>query len=345
MTPRETTVAVAVVGDMLNYLSARGVATSPALMAIGLNPRFAESPDSRVRGSVVERLWNYAVEQTGDEIIGLHMAEEYNPGALDILGYVVLSCQTVGEVLERVARYARILNDGMRIDLVREGQSAVLRCTYVDGTDNYLLRSPQHAIDATWGGLARELRRLASEPVLATSVWFRHEAPRTATHRDEYHRVVGTAPRFAAAEDRFAIAVSHLDATLPSANAALLSVFDQHAEATLQTIAQSNSRAGEVARVVSQKLKGSVPVLDEVAKELAMSRRNLQRTLRESGTSYQALLDEVRRDLAIRHLANPATSAGQVGFLLGFSEPSAFHRAFKRWTGKSPSQFRTTATA
>lgn len=345
MTPRETTVAGAVVGDMLNYLSARGVPSSAAIATIGLDPRFAESPDNRVRGSTVERLWSYAVEQTGDEIIGLHMAEEYNPGALDILGYVVLSCHTIGEVLEKVARYARLLNDGMRIELVREEKSAVMRCSYLEGTDNYLLRAPQHAIDATWGGLARELRRLSGEPLHPTSVWFGHAPPRSAAHRDEYHRVLGTAPRFSAAEDRFTMPISHLEATLPSANAALLKVFEQHAEAGLQTIAKGHSHAGEVARVVSQKLKGSVPGLDDVAKELAMSRRNLQRTLRESGTSYQALLDEVRRDLAIRHLANPSTSAGQVGFLLGFSEPSAFHRAFKRWTGKSPTQFRMTATA
>ena len=67
--------------------------------------------------------------------------------------------------------------------------------------------------------------------------------------------------------------------------------------------------------------------------------------LRNDGTSFQKLLDDVRRDLAISHLANPATSADQVGFLLGFSEPSAFHRAFRRWTGKAPSAFRTRAAA
>ena len=95
-----------------------------------------------------------------------------------------------------------------------------------------------------------------------------------------------------------------------------------------------------VARVLSQKLKGRAPALHEVARELSMSSRNLQRTLHDAGTSYQSLLDSTRRDLAIRHLANPATSAGQVGFLLGFSEPSAFHCAFRRWTGKPPSAFR-----
>jgi AraC-like DNA-binding protein len=123
----------------------------------------------------------------------------------------------------------------------------------------------------------------------------------------------------------------------------LLQVFEQHARAALPAAGVDDSRADQVARVLSRKLKGSVPALHEVARELSMSSRNLQRTLRDAGTSYQSLLDDVRRDLAIRHLANPATSAGQVGFLLGFSEPSAFHRAFRRWTGKPPSAFRAAA--
>jgi AraC-like DNA-binding protein len=345
MTPRETTVAASVVGDMLNYLSARGVPTPAALAATGIDPRFATPSDNRVRGSLVERLWSFAVAQTGDQVVGLHMAEQYNPGALDILGYVVLSCRTIGEVVEKLARYVRLLNDGMRMELVRDARTATLRCTYVENTDNYLLRAPQHPIDATWGGLARELRRLTGTPLHPTSVAFRHAAPSSAADRAEYERVIGGPVRFSAAEDSFTMPVAHLDLVLPSANAMLLHVFEQHAEAALRAIGDDDSPASQVARVVSQKLKGSAPALDDVARELAMSRRNLQRTLRESGTSYQLLLDEVRRDLAVRHLANPATSAGQVGFLLGFSEPSAFHRAFKRWTGKSPSEYRITSAS
>ncbi len=344
MTPRETTVAASVVADMLNYLSTRGVTIGAALSATEIDPHFASSPDSRVKGSRVEQLWSFAVAQTGDQVIGLHMAEEYNPGALDILGYVVLSCRTIGEVLEKLARYARLLNDGMRVELVRDSRNAVLRCTFVDGADNYLLRAPRHPIDSTWGGLARELRRLAGTPVYPTSVSFRHDPPRKASDRAEYARVLGGPVSFAAAEDRFTIPVACLDMPLPSANATLLQVFEQHAEGALRTIGEHDTPAIQVARVVSQRLKGSVPDLGDVARELAMSRRNLQRSLRQSGTSFQTLLDEVRRDLAVRHLANPATSAGQVGFLLGFSEPSAFHRAFKRWTGKSPSEFRVATT-
>ena len=339
MTPRETTVAASVVADMLQYLERRGVRTDAALGAMGIEPPFPASPDERVPGSRVERLWSFGVDQTGDPLLGLHMAETYNAGALDILGYVILSCRTVGEALEKFTRYARLLNDGMRVELVREGKTAFCRCTYVEGVDNYLLRTPQHAIDATWGGLAREMRRLARTPLGAKAVWFRHAAP-DRTHLADYSRVLGAPVRFGALDDRFIFPSEHLDEPLPSANPLLLEVFEQHARAALPSTDIEQSRADDVSRVLSQKLKGAAPALDEVARELSMSSRNLQRALRDAGTSYQSLLDAARRDLAIRHLANPATSAGQVGFLLGFSEPSAFHRAFRRWTGKPPSAYR-----
>jgi AraC-like DNA-binding protein len=342
MTPRETTIAASVVVDMLQYLSDRGIPTSKALAEARIKPAFSASPDARVPGSQVERLWQVAVEQTGDSLVGLHMGESYNPGALDIFGYVMLSCRTVGEVLEKFARYARLLNDGMRVELVRERNVAYCKCSFVEGADNYLLRTPQHAIDATWAGVARELRRLPVKPISAQAVWFRHPAPRNGQVA-EYERIISAPLRFGAPEDRFVLPIAALAQPLRSANPALLQVFEQHAEAALRNLELEDSRAHQVARVLAEKLKGSTPSLQEVARHLAMSSRNLQRVLRESGTSYQALLDEVRRDLAIQHLTNPATSVGQIGFLLGFSEPSAFHRAFRRWTGKLPSAYRTRA--
>src|SRR5688500_14547539 len=251
MTPRETTVAASVVDDMLQYLARRGVSADVARSAAGIDQATSPvSSDEHVPGSRVERLWSFAVDQTGDSLVGLHMAETYNPGALDILGYVILSCRNVGDALERFARYARLLNDGMRLELVREGKTAFCRCTYVGGIDNYLLRAPQHAIDATWGGLAREMRRLAGTPLGATAVWFRHAAPNPASVA-EYNRVLGAAVRFRAAEDRFIFPSTHLDQPLPSANPMLLEVFEQHARAALQAIAAEPSCADQVARVLS----------------------------------------------------------------------------------------------
>ena len=329
---------------MLQYLERRGIPAAGAARDCGIDLHGLSAKEDRVPGSQVERLWNLAIKRTDDPVVGLHMAEAYSPGALDILGYVILSCRTIGDVLDRLSRYARLLNDGLRIDVTLEGRTAYCRCTFVESMNNYLLRSPDQAIATTWAGLARELRRLTEKPLAPTEVWFRHKVPR-ASDASEYNRVLGAPARFSAREDRFIVPITHLDERVRSANPSLLRAFDQHAEAVLAGLDKQGSAAHQVARVLANRLKGTVPPLGEIARELAMSDRNLQRALRNEGTTFQSLLDQVRRDLAISHLANPATSAGQVGFLLGFSEPSAFHRAFRRWTGRPPSAYRVRATA
>ncbi|HYC52105.1 MAG TPA: AraC family transcriptional regulator [Gemmatimonadaceae bacterium] len=336
---RESSIAASVVADMLQYLERNGISAETATRECGIEPRLSFAADDRVAGSVVERLWQFAVLRTGDPLVGLHMAETYSPGALDILGYVVLSCRTVGDVLDRVAKYMPILNDGMRIDIVREGKRAYCRCTFVESMDNYLLRDARQPVDTTWAGIARELRRLTPKPLAPAEVWLRRSAPSSQEAR-EYVRVFGSQVKFGTREDRFYLPVSHLDERLHSANPALLHAFEQHADGVIARLDTVGSRSQLVAGVLAQRLKGSVPALKEVARALSMSDRNLQRALRNDGTTYQKLLDQVRRDLAISHLGNAQTSASQVGFLLGFSEPSAFHRAFRRWTGKAPNAYR-----
>lgn len=338
----ETTVAASIVADMYQYLEERGVSSAAAARECNIDIRVPPEPDERVSGAAVERLWAFTVRETNDPLVGLHMAEGYNPGTLDILGYVVLSCSTVGEVLDRFSRYVRVLNDGMRVDVVRDGTSAYCRCTFVDATDNYLLRRPREAIDSLWGGVARELGRLAMKPLTASAVWFAQPWP-PASELAEYERVFHAPVQFGASENRFVIASSHLDEPIRSANPALLRVFEKHADDVLARMESHGKPSRRVMEIVAARMKGTVPTLTEVARELAMSDRNLQRALQSEGTSFQKVLDEIRRDLAISHLANPDTSAGQVGFLLGFSEPSAFHRAFRRWTGKAPHAFRREA--
>lgn len=327
---------------MLHYLEQRGIAVESAVRECGISLRTPVSSDDRVPGSRVERLWAFSQRMLGDPLVGLHMAEAYNPGTLDILGYVILSCQTVGEVLDRFARYARLLNDGMRAEVVRDRGMAYCRISYVDTVDNYLVRTGAHAIDATWAGMARELGRLATKPLHASEVWFRHAAPSPESVQ-EYRRVLNAPVKFGAAEDRFVVPLAHLDQPIRSANRALLHAFEQHADGVLARMSGADSRASQVTGVLARRLKGTVPTLGDVARELAMSERNLQRALRDEGTSFQKLVDELRRDLAISHLTNPESSAGQVGFLLGFSEPSAFHRAFRRWTGQAPGAYRSGA--
>jgi AraC-like DNA-binding protein len=321
---------------MLDYLERRGVPAEELGRALQLDAGALATPDHRVPGSSVERLWEEAERRTHDPHLGLHMGESHHPGALNILGYVVLSCRTARDVLDRLARYAAILNDGLRVRVDSEGALTLCRFEAVAGLENYLARAPRQPIEAMYAGVVVTMRNLTGRAIEPRRVTFCHPPPADLA---EHRRIFGPTVHFDAAENQLGFLTSDLDAHVRSSNPELLEVFERHANAVVDELDEHGPASRRVVRVLTGRVKGIAPTLDEVAAELAMSGRSLQRTLRGEGTSYQLLLDNVRRELAVRHLAVRGTSAAEVAFLTGFSEPSAFSRAFRRWTGLTPGAY------
>lgn len=334
---REATVASSLLIDFLAYLGRQGLAAERVCQAAQLDRRRLDDPHARVPAAAMERLWAAAEQLTGDPDLGLHSAAEYNPGALNILGYVILSCPDAATVLDRLARYAPLLNDGLRVGVRHEAGRTVCHFGAAEGVDSFLLRTPRQAVETLAAGIVLTLQRLAQPAPLPLHIHFRHAAPeRLAEHR----RLLGTALHFGQAENAVVYAQAALGAGLLSADPALLAVFEADARRRLELLPAHGSVGGRVQALVAARLKGEVPTLATVAGMLGMSERSVQRSLSDERTSYRDIVDQVRRTLALAHLARPGTTATDVAFLLGFSEPSAFTRAFRRWTGASPSRYR-----
>ena len=334
---RETTLAATIVLDTLRFLESRGHDPAEICREAGIDTAVLTRPDDRVPGSQMAQLWRVAIARTGDPLFALHSTEEFNPAALDILGYVVLTCRTLDGAIDCLVRYAGLLNDGLRFTIAREGPRAIVQLDVESShLHNELEIESRHVVDSMWVGLAKQLRHMTAEPVVPLEVWFRHDAPDDS----EYRRSLRAPLRFGATHNRFVIASSDLARPIPSANPALFAVFEQHAETLLAELGDRKTIVGRVARVITDKLRGRVPPVGEIASELAMSARHLQRTLQAEHRTYQEVLDEVRCALAKRYLADATNSVSQVAFLLGFSEAAAFHRAFKRWTGTTPAAAR-----
>jgi AraC-like DNA-binding protein len=365
---REATISTSLLIDFIGFLGRRGLAADAVCRAAQIDPAWIGEPNSRVPASAMERLWAVAEQLTGDADVGLHSAESYNPGALSIVGYVILSCRTAGEALERLARYAPLLNEGLAVSVVQEPMHertqqrmqqrmqghtqqrtqestqdlGITTCRFgaAEGIDSFLRRSPRQAVETLAAGIVLTLARLATRPPVPVAVTFRHAAPASTA---EHLRLLGPAVRFDQPENTVVYPAAALQAGMLSADPALLEVFEGDARRRLEQLGRlgsSGSVGSRVQAIVGARLKGEVPSLAAIAAELAMSERSVQRSLTEERTSYRDIVDAVRKDLALEHLSRPGTSAADVAFLLGFSEPSAFTRAFRRWTGASPTQFR-----
>jgi AraC-like DNA-binding protein len=338
----ETTVAASIMIDMLEQLARRGVPAAELCRRARVDPAFVSRPNDRIPGSWAERLWQEAEAASGDPLLGLHVAEHYRTGAISILGYIFLNCGTGADALDRLIRFAALMNDGLRAHLSRDAGATTIRLEAVPGMDNFLLRSGRHVFETMSAGIVLTLRRLTDRPAVPSQVWFRH---RVAGPVEEYHRIFGTLVRFGQPEDRLTFRNEQLDVPIPAADPSLLALFEGHARSQLDGLERFGGTSQRVVRLLAARLTGTVPPVGVIAAELAMSGRQLQRVLKDEGTSYQLLLDEARRDLALARLRIPGTTATEVALLLGYSEAGAFTRAFRRWTGGTPGAYAASAVA
>jgi AraC-like DNA-binding protein len=169
-------------------------------------------------------------------------------------------------------------------------------------------------------------------------VEFSHEAPADTS---EHERIFRSPVLFRCVGTRMVLSRSVWDQPNAHPDPALCALLEEHAKRLLSEVSRGGF-GGEVRKTTLAQLRGGTPTLAHVAKRLGMSGRTLQRRLEEEGTSFAELLDELRRGMAQAYLADPQVSISEVSYLLGFSEQSAFQRAFKRWTGLTPRGFRRT---
>ncbi len=331
---RSVTVAASLAVDIVAYLRTRGFDAAAVCQRAGVDPHLHAKTSERISGAAMAALWQEAIAESGDPDLPLHTSVTFEPGALDIVGYVMLSSHTAGDAVRRGARLIRLLNDGLALDVDHAPHSTTIRMRVLAPSDPLFVHTSRHVVEAILVGTVHQLRLLTGQAIVPHAVRMMHAEP--SSGGSEHARLFDVAPRFSADENAIDVRTGDLDVPLRSANPSLLTAFDQHATAALEALDNRTSLVGRVNQELVTQMKGEAPTITTVASTLAMSARNLQRGLAAEGTTFQALLDDARRELAVRHLSEPNATIAKVAWLVGFSEPSAFHRAFRRWTGHSP---------
>jgi AraC-like DNA-binding protein len=308
---------------------------APIFAGAGLDVGVLADPDARVPAVAVMAMLANAAESLGDSSLGLHLAERADIASFDIHAYAMLSSPTFGALCERLCRYQRLIHDTTRVVLDVETPLARLRHVLPGG-----LAIPRHSAEfvvASWLRVGRLATGIDWSPV---EVCFAHAAP---AHRGEIDRFFRAPIRFGAAENALVFPAALLDAPCVGADPGLLAVLDRHAEDLLGRVPPRRSLADRVRVALAAELRGGVPRAAAVARQLHMSVRTLHRGLAAEGATFSDVLDQMRRELALRHLGESYLAIGEVAFVLGYSELSSFYRAFKRWTGMAPAAYREQA--
>jgi AraC-like DNA-binding protein len=328
-----STVAVKVFQAIVAGAAARGVPPDELLSAAGIAAADLADPDGRLPRACEVRLWHEAARLTGDGCFGLHLSELLAIGDFGALGFAVRSSATVGEAYQRVARYLRLMAQDATLQIHLDGGAARLR--HVPPTTEP--RPSHHAVEFLMTNLLFVGQRGASAAFTARAARFRHPAP---ARTDEHRRLFGPGVRFAQEHDELVIDRELLSLPQAQAEPALCEVLDRHLSALAERLPADIGFLEQVRSCMAAELSRGEPTLPSIALRLRMSPRSLQRRLQQEGSSLQSLLSRLRADLAVRYLSESRESISEVAFLLGFSEVSTFHRAFKRWTGVTPAAYR-----
>lgn len=319
---------------ILKATVARGVKAESLCEAVNFDPSVLDDPDSRMPFAQLVALYEKAAELTGDENFGLHIGESVALSAFDVVGYCALNSSTLGAAFARVARYHSIWTDGALFTLETADDTSAIVYRY---SDSSILEHRQDS-EMTLATVTTLCRNIATPDFTPATVEFQHAVPADLS---EHQRLFNCPLKFGASTNRLSFPSDFLQLPIAKADASLCALLDRHAEELLTKYPRRDSLIHQVRNVIADEFHGGEPSLERIADHLGLTPRTLQRKLQELGTSYNDVLDQMRRQLAMRYLREPQMAICEVAYLLGFSESSSFHRAFKRWTGVTPKEFRS----
>lgn len=333
MTERTTSSSWAL--SIVQALESAGIDCRQLFIELHLDYAALDDPDARFAQDDMTRLWQRAVAVSGDPAIGLNMARQARPAALNVVGYALMSSRNLKEGFARLVRYQRIIAEGADLDFQPCAQGYRLSLTIIGDR----LPPARQSAEGSLAGCLTFCRWLTGTPLLPLEVSFQGQLPDDLV---PYRQLFQAPLRFDAPRYALLFREEDVEMPLPTANEALAQLHDRFAGEYLSRF--SDSKVMHRARqILCRLLPQGEPRREVVAQALCLSERTLQRRLQEEGSSFQQLLDDTRRDLAVQHLAQPDLAPLEIAYLLGFADPSNFYRAFKRWFGVTPGEYRLAA--
>ena len=320
-----------IVNGTVVMLGALGVDMDTVLRNVDLDPGTL-GPRSQLPIAKLHRMWDEAIRISGDDTLGLRGAYLMRPRHFDVVGYVVRSSATFREVSDRTARYVGLLTDTWVWQRDTEGDSAVFRLLPARGMPSH----PQVS-ETMLVALALMSRRLTGQHLVVREARFMHPEPKRAPKLAE---AFGGPVVFGASADEMLFDPAYLDLPIPGHDPELSALLERHAEQMLDELPRGDAFTHRVRETIAQTLREGSLTSPALARKLAVSERSLRRKLAESQFTYKGLVDEVRHNLARRYLTRDEMSVGEIAFHLGFANVASFGKAFKRWSGSTPGDYR-----
>lgn len=318
---------------LLSYLQRKGLGERQVIEEIlGTSPDQLQGPDRHIDADRYYALWHYAETVSADPAIGLHAGEAADPESMGLVGHVFFNCDTLGDAVTQYVRLHRLINESVLLSLEQTEEQTILSW-HPDRRQHYCRQD----MDRTLASAMTRTRHFIHPDFHADWIEMAHPEPDYAS---EYRRLLGGDIRFDATVTRVAFDNRHLSHPIPRRNPYIYSAVLRQVNSVLSRWQPQKSFSRKVRRMISRQMSTDRINADTLAQQCHMSRQTLYRRLKKEGISFHDMVESVRKDKALRYVAGNQFALGEIAFLLGFSELSAFSRAFKRWTGMAPAHYR-----
>ncbi|MBI1405972.1 MAG: helix-turn-helix domain-containing protein [Caulobacter sp.] len=328
-----STVSAGYASNLFEFAIAHGADPDALRAASGLAPDALDDPDGRIPMVRYKAMMGAARRLCAMPWLPLELGASRDFRDISIVGLICYAAPTMGEALKELNRYALLAAEvalpdkGARFRLVRQ-ESGLWMVDTRQNPDSF-----PEMTESTWSRFICETARHFPEATFATAVHFTHARP---DYGDHFERVLKAPVTFDSHWNALRIDPSWLSIELHQPSRYVFGVLTRHADGLLEALKSSETVRGRVEAAVLPVLHRGDPVMAAVARTLGLSRQTLYRRLKAEGVSFEGLVDDLRRRMAMEYLGGGKASVNDAAYLVGFSEPSAFSRAFKRWTGVSP---------
>lgn len=332
MSAEDYAISAEYLGLMLEFLERRGVSQEQALAGLDIEPGCWRDPKARLTATTFNRLARRAIQLTGEPWLGWELGASMTLSSHGFLGYAAMSSETLGDAIELAVKFFRTRGTILQLESFIEGDWAVLQL-------NEMLALGDLApllTETMFSSFHFMAMQLMPDVEILGELRFSYPEP---SYFQKLRAVIPVPVYFDCAYSQMRFPAERLERRLRFADPRLAHMAAAQCEQEMEQIKAPPALLGRVRRIMLAG-SGGFPGVEEVASELHMSSRTLKRKLQQLGTSYQTLLDDLRKGLAVEYLTQSRRSVDEIALALGYSDASNFARAFRRWTARSPSDYR-----
>lgn len=322
-------ISIAAATGLLDAITHAGGDPDRVLRKLDVDRSLLAKVDGSIPCAVFAGILKEAARDTGDHCFGMHFGEQFDPKDIGPLAYVALNSPTIAAGIQNVERYLHVYDSSAQWFFTAEGSRGFLRYVLADLGVMPLRQSNEHGMTM----IVNTLRMMVGSQWSPQEVQFAHDAPEDTS---EHHRIFRAPVLFGFDSNALVIDLSFAERAVPAADQRLYLIMKQYLDQVLNEIPSEDGLFASIRKAIAESMRDGDPKLSRVAKKLALGPRTLQRRLKEYGFDFKKLVEDTRQRFAMNYLKDRKNSLTEVAFLLGYSELSAFNRAFKRWTGSTP---------